>query len=126
MKTRDLQEPLKVFRLVGTTLDRQKIDELNEEPRLTVAGFAHDINELFQSRQKSIVTDAQQRPTRNVANAGSFNHQCRRFSFGKSTIPIKIVLRDKSIFSCAPWHHRRHPGAIVESDRTDLDWLEEE
>src|SRR5258707_7094035 len=113
MVTRDLQEPLKIFRLVRTTLDGQEIDELNEELRLTVAGLADRIDQLFQSRQKSIVTDAQQRAARNVANAGSFNHQRRQSSPGKPSIPIKIVLGNKSIVSRAPWHHRRHPRPTV-------------
>ena len=121
----NVEEALKIFPPVGTTLDRQEIDDLNEELRLTVTGFAHRVDELFQSREKSIMTDAQQRPAGNVANAGRFNYQCRGSAFRKPPIPIKIALGDESIFGRAPRHHRRHPGATVESDWTNLDWLEE-
>src|SRR2546421_12915250 len=97
-----LEEPLKIFCSIRTALDRQKIDDLNKELRLTVAGFAHGVGQLFQSREKSIVTDAQQGPARNIANAGGFKDQRRGPAFGKPLIPIKIILRDKSSFSRAP------------------------
>src|SRR5437870_2835398 len=121
----NFQKSLKVFCRVRPTFDCQKIDNLNEELRPTFAGFAHYVDELFQSRQKSIVTDAQQRPARNVANAGCFDYQSRRPSFGKPPIPIKIVLCDKSIFRRAPGNHRRNPRSTLERQWTDLNWLEE-
>ena len=77
------------------------------------------------SPEKSIVTDAQQGPARNIANTSRFNHQRGRSSFGKPLIPIEIILRNKSIFGRAPGNHRRHPGATGERDWTNLDWLEE-
>ena len=123
MVTCDLQEPLKIFRLVRTTLDGQEIDDLNEELRPSVAGFAHGVDQLFQSREKSIVTDAQQRPARNVANAGSFYHQRGWLPLRKTAIPVKVVLGNEAITSGAPWDHRRDPRATRQRQRTDVDWL---
>src|SRR5437016_5671102 len=125
MMVGNLEEPLKIFCSIRTALDREKIDDLNEEPGLTIAGFAHGVGQLFQSREKSIVTDAQQGPARNVANAGGFNHQRRGLAFVKPPVPIKIILGNKSIFSRAPGNHRRHPGATGERDWTNANWLEQ-
>src|SRR5205807_10412648 len=120
----NLKESLEIFFWIRATLHSKKIDDLDEELRLTVAGFANGLDKLFQSRQKSIVTDAQQRPAGNVANPGRFNHQRRGPALGKPPIPIKIILRDKSIFSRAPGDHRRHPRATGERDWTNSHWPE--
>src|SRR5262245_20792602 len=114
MPRRDREKAIEVFLRIGTTLNREKINDLNEEIRLTITRLSDGLNQLFQSRQKSIITDAQQWPARNVAHAGRFHHECRWFPFGKSSIPIEIVLRDESVFRRAPRHHRRNPRATVE------------
>src|SRR5438270_13882645 len=113
----NVEEALKIFPPVGTTLDRQEIDDLNEELRLTVTSFAHRVDELLQSREKSIMTDAQQRPARNVANAGRFEYQCCGPAFRKSPIPIQIVVGDESILRRGPRRRRRYAGATLVSAR---------
>src|SRR6266571_2896694 len=122
MPIRDLQKLMKIFLGIGTPFDRKKIYDLNEKFGVATASFAHGLNQLFQSRQKSIVADAQQRPAGNVAHAGSFDDERRGLSFGKSSIPIEVVLGDETVFGRAPRHHRRHPRAALKRDRTNPNW----
>ena len=74
----DLQEPFEDISLVGPALDREEINDLNEKFCVALACFANRLNQLLQSGQESIVTDAQQRAAGDVANAGRFDDQRRR------------------------------------------------
>src|SRR5882672_645533 len=121
----DLKKALEIFCRVRPSLDRQKVDNLNEEFGVTFACFPNSFDQLLQSRQKSVVTDSQQRPAGYVAHAGSFNHQCSGLSFREPSIPIQILWCDKSIFSRTPWDHGRHPGTAFQGDRPDADWLKQ-
>src|SRR6185369_532496 len=107
----DLEEPLKIFLWIGTALDGEKIDDLNEELRLTVARFADGFDESLQSRKESIMTDAQQRATGNISYAGRFNYQSRGPAGREPAIPVEIILSHESIFGGAPGDHRGDPGA---------------
>src|SRR5206468_2241718 len=109
-----LQKALKELRRIGPAFYCEKINDLNKELGVTFACFAHRLHQFLQSRQKSIVTNSQERSTRNVANARSFDNQSGRLSFSKSAIPIKIVLGNESVFSRAPGHHCRNPRAAFE------------
>src|SRR5688500_4150386 len=111
MAITDLKKPLKVLRPFRPPLHRQKIDDLNEQPRLAAARFTHDVDQLSQSRYESIVADAQQRTARNVAHSRRLDHQHRRTSLSKARVPIEVLLRDKPVLGRAPRHHRRHPRA---------------
>ena|SRR5436190_2815731 len=109
------KESLKVLMRLRATLDRQEIDNLNEQFRLALTCFTHRLHQLPEARKESIVTDPQQRSARNITNAGSFDDQRPRPSFGKTAVPIEIVLSDEAFFSCAPRNHRRDPGAAGQS-----------
>ncbi len=60
---------------------------------------------------------------RNVPHASRLNHQHRRPPSSKASIPIEVLLRDEPVFSCAPGHHRRHPGAASRLESSDLNTL---
>src|SRR5204863_7546483 len=83
------------------------------EKRLPLTRFSHHFDKLAQSWNESIVANAKQRTTRNVTHASRFHHAHARSSFSKTTIPVEVTLRDKSIFSRAPRNHRRHPRAAA-------------
>jgi hypothetical protein len=51
------------------------------------------------------------------------NDQSGRLTFGKSPIPIKVVLGHESVICRAPGDHCRHPRTTSRLERTDVDWL---
>src|SRR5260370_7573279 len=110
----DCQKVREGLRRIGSTLHWEKIDNLNEKFRLTIARCAHRFDELLQSWQEPIVADAQKRPAGNIAHARRFDDQRRGSSVSKTAIPIEIVLRNKTVFGRAPGHHRRHPDPTCE------------
>src|SRR5437016_5854298 len=115
----DLKKALKIFCRVGPALDREEVDDLNEEFGVTGAGFAHRVDQFAKSGQESIMTNPQERTAGNVANAGGFDNERARLPGGESSIPIEVVRRHKSIFSGAPGDHRRHPSAALQLERSD-------
>src|SRR6185503_21039293 len=117
MSIADLKKSLKVLRSFRPSLHRQKIDDLNEQQRLAATCLLHDVHELPQTRNETIVANTQQRSTRNVAHSSRLDHQHRRSPLREPSIPIEILLSDKPIFSRAPRHHRRNPrpAACLES-----------
>ena len=54
----DLKKALKIFCRVGPALDRQEVDDLNEEFGVAVARFANRVDQLPQAGKKSIVADS--------------------------------------------------------------------
>src|SRR5690242_8838317 len=114
-----LQETLKIFRALRPSLHGEKINDLNEQACLAVTRFTYSLDEFAQTRNKSIVTDTQQWTTRNIAHARRLDYEHTRASFGKASIPIEVLLRDKPIFGRAPWHHRRHPRAAARLEFAD-------
>ena len=105
-----------IFRRIGPAFNREEIDYLNEESRMTFACFANRFDELLQSGHETIVTNAQQRTTGNIAHAGGFDDERCRSSFSKPAIPIQVVLGNEPVFGRAPGHHRRHPRAVFKLD----------
>src|SRR6185295_9700888 len=84
------QKALKIFRLLRTSLDGEKVDDLNQEQRLPITCFTHNFNELAQAGNESIVADTQQGTARNIADARGFNDEHARPSFGKTLVPIEV------------------------------------
>ncbi len=82
---------------VWATPDRQEVDQLDEQPRLPVARVANDADQLLETRQKAIVTDAQQRAARHVADAGRLDHHGCRPTFGEAAVPIDHITGDEAV-----------------------------
>src|SRR5690242_300571 len=122
---RDLQEALKVLRLLRTPLHCEKIDDLDKQQRLAAARFFHRLDQLAQTGNESIIADAEQWTTRNVAYARRFDHQHTRPTFSKALVPVEVLLRHESIFSRTPWHHRRHPRATERFEPADFNRTEQ-
>ena len=66
-----------------------------------------------------------QRATRNVADAGGLDHDRAGAAPGEAHIPVDHVVGDETIVGGAPWHHGRHPGALLERQRADRDRREQ-
>ena len=109
----DREKAIKIFRRVGSPFDRQEINNLNEKFRMTFAGCTDCFDKFLQPWKKTVVSDAQQRAAGNVPYAGCFDDQRGRTTLCKSSIPIKVVLGYKTIFSGSPWDHCRHPESPV-------------
>src|SRR6185503_4222689 len=105
----DLKKSLEVLPTFRSSLHRQKIDDLNEQQRLSATRLTHHLHQLLQSWYEPIIPDPQQRPTRNITYTRRLDHQHRRTSLSKPAIPIEVLLRDKPVLSRAPRHHRGHP-----------------
>src|SRR5262245_26193563 len=109
---------------IGTALNCEEIYDLNEKPRLTATGFANCVHQLFQTGNKTIMPNSEQRATGNIPNAGRLDHQGAWPPGGKTPVPFDICFGYKSIISSSPGHHRRHPGAAPERQRSDSNRLE--
>src|SRR6266567_8827394 len=120
MPRRNLKKTLEKFHRIRTALNRQKVDYLDEEFRVTLARVANGLYKFSQSRQKSVVADSKQRPARNIAHTGSLDYQCGRLAFSETAIPVEILLRHETIFGRSPGHHRRDPRTVLESNSSDL------
>src|SRR6185295_10090530 len=105
------QKAGEVFLLIGSAFYRQEVDDLDEEFGLSFARLLDYIYQLFQARNESIMANTQQRTTGNITYPGRLNNQNSRSSLGEASIPIKVFLRDETVFSRAPGDHRRNPGA---------------
>ena len=70
----DFKKAIEILAAIRPALDREKINDLNKKFGVAVACFAHGLDQLFQSGQKSIVPDAQERPTRNVTHTGRLDY----------------------------------------------------
>src|ERR1043166_5014245 len=109
----DLQETLKELCLLRPSLHRQKIYDLNKQQRLAATRLLHCLDQLAQTGNESIVADAQQWTTRDVAHARSFDDQYAGTPFREAPIPIEVLLRDESVLRRSPRHHRRYPRAAA-------------
>src|SRR5687768_4620865 len=89
----------------------QKIDELDKQARVPVACGPYGVCELGQAWDEAVITDAEQRAARNVANARGFDHQRTGPTPRETLIPSEYPLRDETIVARTPGHHRGHPRA---------------
>ena len=122
----DRQEAREVLRRLRPPSDRQEVEDLQEHARAPAAAGAHGGDELAQARDEAIVADAQQRPTRHVANAGCFDHQHAGRAVGEAAVPVEHVGGDEAVLGCSPRHHRRHPAPARRRHRSDRRRREQE
>src|SRR5260370_20944161 len=97
MAVGDFEESLEVSLGIRSTLHCEKIDNLNEKLRWTIARCAHPFDELLQSWQEPIVADAQKRPAGNIAHACRFRDHRRGPYVSTTAIPIEVVLRNTTV-----------------------------
>jgi len=115
----DRQVPAEEFRRLGPAPDRQEVDHLDEELRFAVARLVHRVDDAPQPRHEAVVADAQQRPARHVADAGGLDDDRAGPASREARVPVDVVLGDEAVVGGAPRHHRRHPGARGEFQRTE-------
>src|ERR1044072_1912834 len=113
------QKPLKILLLLRPSLHGEKVDDLNEQTRLTTTRLPHNINKLPQPGKEPVIANTKQRTTRNIAHARGLDDKHSRTSLSKPSIPIEILLRDKTILGRAPRHHRRHPRPAARLELSD-------
>src|SRR5262245_41108046 len=102
---------------IGAATDRQKIDQLNKEPRVSAARFANRADQAAQPGQEPVVSDAEQRSAWNIANAGRLDHNRTRLAARKALVPFQHVVGDVALVGRPPRHHRWDPGALLKRDR---------
>src|ERR1700736_795265 len=59
---------------IRSTADRQKIDQLDQEPSPPIALLPHRLGQPSQAGNKSSMANTQQRTTGNVTDSGRFHH----------------------------------------------------
>ena len=114
MMLSNIKKVIKISIALWASADAQEVDDLDEQPRVAAAGFAHGLGECAQARQKAVVTDSQQRPGGDVADAGGLDNDGPGAPFGEPPVPVKNVGRHDAVFRGAPGDHRRHPGAVIQ------------
>ena len=72
------------------------------------------VDEVGEPGDEAIVADAQERPARDVADAGRLDDDRAGLPLGEAAVPVEHVRRDEAVLGRAPRHHRRHPGALLE------------
>ena len=112
-----LQEPFEILFCHRAPVDAQEIDDLDQKPGLTPTRLANRLYEFAQSWNETIVADAKQWATRNVANAGCLYDDCTGPAFGIARIPVEYIPSHHPVFGRAPGDHGRHPGTLRKLDR---------
>ena len=121
-----VSDPKVFHKTISGTRARYTVDDLDEQPRPAFARAPHRRHELAQARQEAVVADAQQRPGRDVADTGRFDHDRARPSAREPLVPREILVGDEALLGGAPRHHRRHPRAARELHPADGDRAKEQ
>ena len=75
---------------------------------------AHGLDQRRQAGDEAVVADAQQRPARDVADAGRLDDDRAGLPLREALVPASTSGGDEAVLGRAPRHHRRHPGALRE------------
>ena len=119
---RDRQEPPQKLVWVGPPTNPQEIDDLDQQPRLPLAGLAHHVDQLPQSGQEPIVADAQQRPAGDVADARRLHHDRARAPASEAGVPVEHARSDVALLGRAPRHHGGDPRAMPQPAADPVRW----
>ena len=65
---------------------------------------------------EAVVPDAEQRPARDVADAGRLDDEHARAARGEAAVPVEDLRRDEAVLGRAPGHHRRDPRPRARDD----------
>ena len=122
---RDVEKPGQELVARGPPLDREEVDELDEQQGLAGRRLADRGDQVTQPGDESIVADAQQRPRRDVADAGRLDDDDPGPALGEPRVPVDHVAGDLALGRGPPRHHRRHPGPLARGARADRDRLEQ-
>src|SRR4030095_906373 len=90
---------------LGPPADRDEVEDLNEEPGPALAPLAHRLDERAKPRHEPVVTDAEQRAARDVANARRLDDEDAGLSLGEPGVPLENLRRDQAVGGGAPGHH---------------------
>src|SRR5882757_608444 len=97
--------------------DRQKVDQLDEQPRLSVACFANDPDEIAKPGQKTLVTGTEQGAAGHVPDSSSLNNNGAGTPAREALIPFEHFGSDEAVLAGAPRHHGGDPRALGQLQR---------
>jgi len=106
-------------------LDREEIDDLDQEARAAPRARAHHLDQLPQAGYEALVADAQERSARDVADARRLDHEGPGLAVREAAVPVEHLARDRAVLAGAPRHHGGDPGARAEQKRADAERREE-
>ena len=116
---------MKILRGLGSAAHGHEVDELDEETGVAGAVLAHGVDETAETRDEALVADAQERPARDVPDAGRLDDEHAGAAVGEACVPREHVLRHEAVLGRAPRHHRRYPrpllGHCAATDRRRLE-----
>lgn len=98
---------------LGPPAHREEVEHLDEEARPAAARLAHGLDEAPEPRDEPVIADPQERPARDVADAGRLDDEDARLARGEARVPVEDLGRDEAVVGGAPGDHRRHPGAVL-------------
>ena len=122
---RDAQEALKKFSRLGSAADVEKVNDLDQRTGLALAFMVDGLHQALQAFNIAVMANAQQRAAGHIADAGGFDHDGARSTARKAAVPLQHILGHPAFIVGAPRHHGRHPGAMRQGQRTDLDRAEQ-
>ena len=121
----DAQKALKVFGRLGAAADVEKVNDLDQCTGLALAFAVDGLHQTLQAFDIAVMANAQQRAAGHIADAGGFDHDGARSTARKAAIPLQHIFGHPAFIVGAPWHHGRHPGALQQGQRTDMDRAEQ-
>src|SRR5262249_32527357 len=80
-----------------TAPDRDEVEDLYEEPRPASAVLAHRVDERPKPGHEAIVANAQERPARDVADAGRLDDEHTGLPVGKPGVPVEDFRRHEPV-----------------------------
>src|SRR5205823_433826 len=112
----DREEALEVLLLLGAPAYGEKVDDLDEQPRLTLALLAHALDETAKAGDEPVVPDPQERAARDLADPRRLDDEDAGTSLREAAVPVDHVLGDEPVLGRAPRHHGGHPRARARRD----------
>jgi len=114
MRLSEAQEALEEFCRLRPASDGEKIDDLDEQPGAPVAGAFDGVDESPQPLDIAVMSDAQQRPARNVTHARRLDDDRAWATAREPLVPGDDRVGDEAVVGRAPRHHRRDPRSLLE------------
>src|SRR5262249_37224983 len=105
----DREVALEVLLGLGPPADPEKVDALDEDPRLSAARLTHGLDEFAEPGYVAVVADPEQGPARNVTDPGGLDDEDSGTSRPEPPVPVEHLRGYESVLGRPPGDHRGNP-----------------